>query len=551
MKKRFLVRRGLLAVSLLVVGGGTAVALGSAQAGASIKQVTDVGSFTTYQMMHNIFGPSINTELPGGTTSHQQIVATPSLCATGINWASTNASTGKPGVPNGSTAGKKQLKFEEGTTTDKKGCITFSRSSSAPAPKTGTTSHLTSHVDYYAYALDGVGPMSGSHAGGTARAPIQLSITTVKNIYLCKPGYTTWNTITGTAPVVRFWPQTGSGTRSVYTSIMGFTPESLVGPTTTTSHGGLCGKSNKPITTFNTITGTHSKSAVNEENTEDGIIYYSSLPGNGTAIKNAIFIYSAGKFANEWNNPSVFTKAATNSINTKPIGKFNASTLLMDKMVNRATAGQTKVFDTYGSPSGTFNATTNRGTYTVNQSVVKESNEWFSHIASTSAAASTSSAAVPGVRYVYNVADTNLPGYSTAKALIGFDNSTTHTTALAVTVQGTKSALCHGDDSAAILASGFVPLNSGATMPAWHGDRHQHSRQGRGDLPSVRRTCLPDVGSRQGLDTVALRPADIATPAAQPRTKQPPNRGSGTEEVPGPRAADRRKVDFQPLVAGT
>ena len=36
---------------------------------------------------------------------------------------------------------------------------------------------------------------------------------------------------------------------------------------------------------------------MNEENTEDGIIYYSSLPGNATDIKNAIFIYSAGKFS--------------------------------------------------------------------------------------------------------------------------------------------------------------------------------------------------------------------------------------------------------------
>jgi hypothetical protein len=32
-----------------------------------------------------------------------------------------------------------------------------------------------------------------------------------------------------------------------------------------------------------------------------------------------------------------------------------------------------------------------------------------------------------------------------------------------------KSALCHGDDNAAIAASGFVFLNSGSTMPAWNG----------------------------------------------------------------------------------
>ncbi|MGO9458064.1 MAG: hypothetical protein ACLP62_13655 [Acidimicrobiales bacterium] len=446
--------------------------------------MSTVGSFTTYQMMHNIFGPSLNDELPGGTTVHQQIVATPTLCAGGIGWTHTNAATGAAGVPNGSTAGKKQLKAEESTTVNKRGCITFSRSSSPPVPKTGTTAALTSSVDYYAYALDGVGPMSGSNAGGHPRTPIQLSITTMKSIYLCKPGYTNWKTITGTgttgpaathgqggvtAPVVRFWPQKGSGTRSVYGTVFGFTPETLTNNPTTTTHGGKC--TTRPITKFTTVTigGTHAHSVVNEENTEDGIIYYSSLAGHATAIKDAIFIYSAGKFSQEWNNTAVYNKTAANSINNAAIGKFNASTLLMDKMVNRATSGQTKVFDTYGAPSGTFNATTNRGSYTVNQAVVKESNEWFSHIPSTADHATQSSAAVPGVRYVYNVADTKLPGYSTAKSLIGFDNSTTHTTASGLTVQGTKSALCHGDDSAAILASGFVPLNSGATMPAWHG----------------------------------------------------------------------------------
>ena len=325
--------------------------------------------------------------------------------------------------------------------------------------------------------------MSGTNAGGSRRTPPALSLTTMKNIYLCKPGYTNWKTVTGatgttpatppgvTAPIFRFWPQTGSGTRSVYTSMFGFTPEKLVGPTTTTANGGQCGKTNKPVTSFAHVTvhrGRQRRHDVNEENTEDGIIYYSSLPGNATDIKNAIFIYSAGKFSIEWNTPSVYNKTAKNSVNNKAIGKFNASTLLLDKIVNRVTAGTTKVFDTFGAPSGVFNATTNRGTYNINQTIVKEQNEWFSHIPAKTDNAKLSESAVPGVRYVYNVADTLLPGYSTAKMMIGFDNSTTKTNLVTpkVTYQGPKSALCHGDDAAAILASGFVPLNSGKTMPA-------------------------------------------------------------------------------------
>ena len=204
----------------------------------------------------------------------------------------------------------------------------------------------------------------------------------MKNIYLCKAGYTTWATVTGTGttpsptahqggvtgPIVRFWPQTGSGTRSVYKTMFGFTPETLKGPTTTTSHGGLCGKTNKPITQFSTITGTSHKSAVNEENTEDGIIYWNSL--HPTTLKNAIFIYSAGRFSQEWANTGVYNLTNNNSINGKPIGRFTASNLLLDKMVNRAHSATTKVFDTFGSPSGTFTATHNRGTMTINQTVV-------------------------------------------------------------------------------------------------------------------------------------------------------------------------------------
>ena len=69
-------------------------------------------------MMHNIFGPSLNDELPG---RHD--------IATSRSWpqrhsvhrwhqldnSSTLNATGKPGVPNGSTAGKKQLKTKRAT----------------------------------------------------------------------------------------------------------------------------------------------------------------------------------------------------------------------------------------------------------------------------------------------------------------------------------------------------------------------------------------------------------------------------------------------------
>lgn len=438
MKRRSFVRRGLLAAAVMAGGGGGALALGAVPAGASSVQVSTVGSFTTYVMMHNLFPTSLNDLLPGGTTSHQTIKTTPKLCSGGKTY---NTSTP---VPNGSGAGKTALHTEESAAADEQGCIDFSRSSSPPEPGTSTVS---THFDYYAYALDGVAPMVGKNAGGSRSAPVTLTLTDMKNIYRCKPGFTDWKTVTGgtTAPIVRFWPQPGSGTRAVYTDILGFTPLKLHATTAATT----C--TTAPYWHF-TVGGT---TKVNEENSEEGIIYQGSIDAT-TPPADALYIYSSGKFEQQWNTTGHYGKTKANSITGTTIGNFNASTLLLAQMQNRTTVAATAPFATFAAPSGTFNATTNRGTFGLNTSVVKEANEWYSHMPSATSPATASTAAVPGVRYVFNVADTAIPTYSEAKMMIGFDNQTT----------GTKSALCNGDDAATILASGFIPLNNGSGSPA-------------------------------------------------------------------------------------
>ena len=489
MKKRFLVRRGLLAGAIVAATGGM-LAVGALPAGASNVQVTAAGSFTTYQVMHNIFGSSLNDLLPTGQTTKQQVKSTTSYCKYGMQFTVTATSrteptiktpainvvllknqirittggtpttitvpglnrqyTTKVGAPNGSTAGKKELHNEEGWAATRKECITFARSSSAPNFKTVST-----HFDYYAYALDGVGVLVGQNAGGSNESPVTLSLTQIKNIYLCKAGYTNWKTVlptTGaTAPIIRYWPQAGSGTRSVYTSMLGFTPDTIT-PSSPT-HGSLC--TSKPYTTLTTargltVGGTSKK--VVEENSEEGILYVShklSLP-----VDDAIFIYSAGKFEQEWNTTTNFNSGHVNTITGTAIGNFTANTLRLAKMLSRTASPKGQAFVAFGSQSGTFNKTTNRGSFSINTTVVKESNEWFSHIkTSTTTHGTTSSAVVPGVRYIYNVADTSLPTYSEAKMMVGFDNR----------AGGAKSALCNGDDSAAIVATGFVPLNKGTS----------------------------------------------------------------------------------------
>lgn len=438
MKKRSLIRRGLLAGTMLVAGGGGALALSEGTAGASSAQVSAVGSFTTYVVMHNLFPTSLNDLNPGSsnTTGHQNIQATTALCKGGITYSNTNK------VPNGSGAGKIALHTQEIGAVTHRGCIDFSRSSSPPKPGSSTVS---THFDYYAYALDGVGALVGKNAGGSRTAPPTLSLTQVKQIYECKAGFKNWKTVTGgtTAPIVRFWPQPGSGTLTVYKSMLGFTPV-----TTHVTKTPTC-----TTVPYQSFTITH-VSKVNEENSEEGIIYESTV--NPTApIADALYIYSAGKFSSQWNNTTHYGMGKTNSLTNTAIGNFDASTLIMAKTLNRTTASKTAPFASYTAQHGAFTATTNRGTFALNTGVVNEGNEWFSHMKSATAASTTSNSAVPGVRYIYNVADTASPTYSEAKMMIGFDNK----------ASGTKSTLCNGDDASTILSSGFIPLNSGSTAP--------------------------------------------------------------------------------------
>src|SRR6185437_13857628 len=296
-------RGGALAMAALVAGGG-AVVLGAMPAGASAKQVTAVGSFTTYQVMHALFPTSLNDTLPGGTTANQKVVSTATFCNGGVTYSS-------GGAPNGSTAGKNALLAEETATATKKGCVTIGRSSSPPKPTTTST-----NFDYYAYALDGVAPMVGTNAGGTVTGTTAaLTLNEIKGIYRCTTGHTTWASLGGhTGTINRFWPQTGSGTRSVYSDILGFTPAKA-------ATKGTC--ATPAVTTFTTVTvGGTKKNVVNEENTESGLVYATKVLHD--TIKNDIFIYSAGKFIFQWNDITGYgpTTAQHNRINNATIGNF-------------------------------------------------------------------------------------------------------------------------------------------------------------------------------------------------------------------------------------
>jgi hypothetical protein len=460
------VRRASLAAAAVAVGGASLVLGGAGSAWASNTQVSAVGSFTTFQMMHDLFPTSVNNISPDALAGSQTetIVADAQTCTAGLTYSTSLQ------PPNGSGQGKTALAAEEGAAATAQGCIDFSRSSSPSAPHVETLPSggteggdpAASNLDYYAYALDGVDVVVGANAmpsGNTTSAnlesPVVLTLQQIQNIYSCwnpatSTPITTWAQAgvgSSTDTIVRYWPQAGSGTRAVYTDVLGFDPTVLA--------VGVNHCATAPIVSFT----AGSVTAPNEENSEDGIVYANSLSGVGHQnIADAIYIYSAGKLVQAFNDKADFKSTANNVVaqeltgTTNTIGNFNPALVLAQ--VQNSVTHAAAPFTTYAVQTGLFNPNTNRGQEAINPATVTEANEWYSHLPPTTGGnPSDSTAPVPGIRYVYNVTDTKLPGYNGAKALVGFDNQ----------ASGTPSALCRGDDSATIISDGFVPLSNSTT----------------------------------------------------------------------------------------
>ena len=163
-----------------------------------------------------------------------------------------------------------------------------------------------------------------------------MTLAQVQAIFECVD--TNWNQITvngvtgANAPIVLFWPQAGSGTRAVITDVLGFDPTKQVAPS-------VCTTTTQPITGFT----LNSATAVNEENTEDGIIYQNSVGdpnaaggavAAGSVTAAAIYLYSAGKFSQQWNDTTDYNSTHNNFVDqtlnggtTNTMGNFAAGTL--------------------------------------------------------------------------------------------------------------------------------------------------------------------------------------------------------------------------------
>ena len=203
---------------------------------------------------------------------------------------------------------------------------------------------------------------------------------------------TNWNQITvngvtgANAPIVLFWPQAGSGTRAVITDVLGFDPTKQVAPS-------VCTTTTQPITGFTVASNTsrqrgeHARTA---SSTRTASVTRTppaapSLPARVTAA--AIYLYSAGKFSQQWNDTTDYNSTHNNFVDqtlnggtTNTMGNFVAGTLTMATMQNTSGTGEAYVDLT--PQIGPFNQNTNRGTFAIDGNTVAEANEWYSNLPS-------------------------------------------------------------------------------------------------------------------------------------------------------------------------
>ena len=164
--KRSILRRGLLAGAMVLGGCGASVAVAAAPAGASNTEMTAAGSATTFFMMHALF-PEVNDVNPNPEVgSETQSIASDTLtCSGGVTYAPVfslpTARRGQDGA--GGRRDRPPLTSRAAST---------SRGRPRPRPRTrrcraaapSPVTRALSHLDYYAYALDGVGPLVGNDA---------------------------------------------------------------------------------------------------------------------------------------------------------------------------------------------------------------------------------------------------------------------------------------------------------------------------------------------------------------------------------------------------
>jgi phosphate transport system substrate-binding protein len=198
-------------------------------ANGTTEVLAGVGSDTTVDIMDKL-AKRYNKSDSGNPVPRDKIKNVPPTLPSGGSYtvpgdadcgSFTYTNPGSP-PPNGSSSGISAL------VADTTGCLDWARSSRGKSPSD------PSSLEFYAYAKDALtwGRFADTCPGGDTGKPGcaggSLTVDKIRGIYNCtEPGglplYTNWNQVGGDdEPIVRYLPQTGSGTLSFFeTKILG------------------------------------------------------------------------------------------------------------------------------------------------------------------------------------------------------------------------------------------------------------------------------------------------------------------------------------------
>jgi phosphate transport system substrate-binding protein len=215
-----------LASAAVLAPAASSAALAVPPGDATVQTLAAAGSDTTQDVMTAILDAyrADRTANPDGDLT-VNLAVRPSPSVTVPADATCEERTYVPGgqenppityaAPSGSGAGKTALQDAANLTT---ACIDIARSSSARGASDPTT------FEYYGYAKDAV-----SWAYFPGAAPSELTLDALRGIYACT--ITNWNEVGGQdAPIVRYLPPAGSGTRSFFVgTVLGAEPATSCG----------------------------------------------------------------------------------------------------------------------------------------------------------------------------------------------------------------------------------------------------------------------------------------------------------------------------------
>jgi hypothetical protein len=412
--------------------------------------------------MNDLFGCDSTGGACGGGLGQNMV---PGAAAQAVA-AGTNCPNGWSGTaPDGSAQGKEALygdaPWGNGVTFPGPGCFELARSSQ-PGGTDGAT-HVPFAAEapqwqYVAYGLDAVSVLVGSDAtagagggGLVPGTPAQLTLREVAGIYDCT--YSNWDQVQvgvrpdgspvmgADAPIVRYWPQPGSGTAELFQDMLSSlttnnATSTSFDPTTYTTADGCA----------NDLTGNY----VTQEGTEDRIVADGDQAG-------AIYVYSVGQFVRQWDDTSTYLTRSKNFDPSLTIASLGDLGAIASGVYTYAddNGNVDHPFDPY--VDWYFNKNVGRQLLRgkaevaeahMNTAIVAQANEWYTHYL-TNASGTATPCLVPGVRYIYNVIDPGSASYDAVDALVG---------SLSPLCQDTKIGSATQAPDQVIARDGFVPL---------------------------------------------------------------------------------------------